>query len=84
MIKITAVCNEELRKDADYKPCVEDIIECEGFALMYFTKDKVGTLAIGNRSLDGWLTLFKTQSGCVKEIIRVYELHKKLEEIESK
>lgn len=84
MIKITAVCDEELRKDADYEPSMEDTIECEGFALMYFTKDNVGTLSIGHRSVNGWLTLFEAQSGCVKEIIRAYELHKQLEEIESK
>lgn len=84
MIKITAVCDEELRKDAAYEPSMEDTIECEGFALMYFTKDKVGTMTNGHRSVNGWLTLFEAQSGCVKEIIRAYELHKQLEEIESK
>ena len=81
MIKITAVCDEELRKDADYEPSMEDTPEA---MLMYFTKDNVGTLTIGHRSVNGWLTLFESQSGCVKEIIRAYELHKQLEEIESK
>lgn len=84
MIKITAVCDEELRKDAGYEPSMEDTIECEGFALMYFTKDNVGAMTIGNRSVNGWLTLFESQSWCVKEIISAYELYKQLEEIESK